>query len=390
MNTHPIALSRRRLVIGAGAAAVLGLAGCMAPPPAAAPGQPPRARLRLIGESRFAHRLQFQGTTVGGLSGIDYDPAADLYYLVSDDSSSINPARFYTARIALGMDSLGEPELLGATTLRQADGKAYPSALQGGPVPDPEAIRWRAAGNTLLWTSEGHALTNTSPWLRETRPDGSFVREFALPAMFNFHAGAGPRGNLTLEGLALAPDGQSAWIAMENALLQDGPMPTVQAPGGPCRFTQIDLGNGKPLRQIAYLPDAIPREPAPPTAFADNGVAEILMLDTERMLVLERAYVTGSGNSLRLYLIDTRQASDTLALPALQPGAYWPAGKTLLADFSAFTGPGTGPRLKQLDNTEGMSWGPVLPNGRRSLVFISDDNFSARQISQWLAFEFLD
>jgi hypothetical protein len=393
MNTQAAALSRRRLVFGSGAAAVLGLAGCVAPP-VVAPTQPPRARLRLIGESLFAHRLQFQGSTVGGLSGIDYDAANDLYYLISDDGSSINPARFYTARLALAADSLGEPELLGVSTLRQADGSAYPSALQGGPVPDPEAIRWRAVGNTLLWTSEGHAPSGTAPWLREARPDGSFVREFALPALFNFQAGAGPRGNLTLEGLALAPDGQTAWIAMENALLQDGPMPTVEAPGGPCRFTQIDLNNGKALRQIAYVPDAIPRAPVPPTGFADNGVSEILMLDAERMLVLERAYMAGwgteAGNSLRLYLIDTHQASDTLALSSLRPGAYRSAGKTLLADFSAFTGPGAGPRLKRLDNTEGMSWGPVLPNGRRSLVFISDDNFSARQISQWLAFEFLD
>ena len=394
MNAQTTHLSRRRLILGAGAAAVLGLAGCAAPRPVPAPGQPPRARLRLIGESRFAHRLPFQGSTVGGLSGIDYDPASELYYLISDDGSSVNPARFYTARIALGMDGLGEPELLGVSTLRQANGSAYPSALQGGPVPDPEAIRWRAASNTLLWTSEGHASSGTAPWLREARPDGSFVREFALPAMFNFQAGAGPRGNLTLEGLALAPGGQTAWIAMENALQQDGPMPTVEAPGGPCRFTQIDLASGKALQQIAYVPDAIPRAPVPSTAFADNGVAEILMLDGERMLVLERAYMAGwgteAGNSLRLYVINTRQASDTLDLPSLQAGGYRPAGKTLLADFSAFTGPGAGPRLKRLDNTEGMSWGPVLPNGHRSLVFISDDNFSARQISQWLAFEFLD
>ena len=171
-------------------------------------------------------------------------------------------------------------------------------------------------------------------------------------------------------------------------------MPTVEAPGGPCRFTQLDLASGQALRQIAYVPDAIPRAPLPPTAFADNGVSEILMLDAERMLVLERAYMAGwgteAGNSLRLYLIATRQASDTLALAALQPGTYRPPAKTLLADFSAFTGAGAGPRLKRLDNTEGMSWGPVLPNGHRSLVFISDDNFSARQISQWLAFEFLD
>lgn len=394
MNTQATAPSRRRLILGAGAAAVLGLAGCRAPQSVAAPNQPPRTRLRLIGESRFAHRLQFQGTTVGGLSGIDYDAASGLYYLISDDGSSINPARFYTARIALGMDSLGPPELLGVTTLRQADGSAYPSALQGRQVPDPESIRWRAGSQTVLWTSEGHALTGAAPALRETRPDGTLVREFALPVMFDFQLTQGPRGNLTLEGLALTPDGKTAWIAMENALREDGPVPTVQAPGGPCRFTQIDLADGKALRQIAYAPDAIPRAPAPPTAHADNGVVEILMLDADRMLVLERAYMAGwaphDGNSLRLYLVDTRQGSDTLATPILQGGSYRAVEKTLIADFSAFTGPDAGPRLERLDNTEGMAWGPVLTNGNRSLVFISDDNFSSRQISQWLAFEFLD
>lgn len=396
MNTHAPALTRRRLVLGAGAAAVLGLAGCTQQPPAAAPlqRQPPRTRLRLIGESRIAHRLQFQGTTVGGLSGIDYDAAHDLYYLISDDGSSLSPARFYTARIALGMESLGQPELLGVTTLRQADGSTYPSALQDRQVPDPESIRWRVGSQTVLWTSEGHALTGAAPALRETRPDGTLVREFALPAMFDFQLTQGPRGNLTLEGLALTPDGKTAWLAMENALREDGPMPTVQAPGGPCRFTQIDLTSGKALRQIAYVPDAIPRAPVPPTAHADNGVVEILMLDADRMLVLERAFMAGwgpdTGNSLRLYLVDTRQGSDTLAMPVLQGGAWRAVEKTLIADFSAFTGPGAGPRLERLDNTEGMAWGPLLPNGNRSLVFISDDNFSSRQISQWLAFEFLD
>ena len=100
--------------------------------------------------------------------------------------------------------------------------------------------------------------------------------------------------------------------------------------------------------------------------------------------------IRDSGNSLRLYLVDTRQGSDTLATPVLQSGTYRAVEKTLIADFSAFTGPGAGPRLERLDNTEGMAWGPVLTNGNRSLVFISDDNFSSRQISQWLAFEFLD
>jgi hypothetical protein len=392
--TSGISFSRRRLILGTGAAAVLGLAGGSAPPSVAAPNQPPRTRLRLIGESRFAHRLQFQGTTVGGLSGIDYDAAKDLYYLISDDGSSINPVRFYTARIAMDTTSLGPPELLGVTTLRQGDSSTYAAALRGIQAPDPEAIRWRPDSQTLLWVTEGHSLTGVAPELRESRVDGTLVREFTLPPMFDFHLTQGPRVNRALEGLALTPDGRTAWLAMENAFRQDGPMPTVQATGGPCRFTQIDLASGKALRQIAYVPDAIPRAPVPPTAHADNGVVEILMLDADRMLVLERAYMAGwaphNGNSLRLYLVDTRQGSDTLATPVLQGGPYRAVEKTLIADFSAFTGPGAGPRLERLDNTEGMAWGPVLTNGNRSLVFISDDNFSSRQISQWLAFEFLD
>lgn len=387
------ALTRRR-VLRYGAAATLGLAGFAPTKPALAFLAPPRTRLRLIGEDRLPHRLQFQGTTVGGLSGIDYDEASGLYYLLSDDGSNINPARFYTARLPFEADRLGELTLTGVTALRQADGSRYPAALRGIQVPDPEAIRWRAASQTLLWTSEGHALTGAAPALRESRADGTLVREFALPAMFDFHLTQGPRINLALEGLALSPDGGRAWIAMEGPLRQDGQPPTVQAAGGPCRFTQLDLASGQVVRQIAYVPDAIPRAPVAPATHADNGVSEILMLDADRMLVLERAYMAGhdalAGNSLRLYLIDTREGTDTLAIPALQPGAYQPPAKLLLADFSAFTGAGPGYRLARLDNTEGMSWGPRLPNGNRSLHFISDDNFNPRQITQWLVFEFFD
>ena len=198
----------------------------------------------------------------------------------------------------------------------------------------------------------------------------------------------GPRINKTLEGLALTPDGRSAWLAMEAALRQDGPEPTLQAPGGPCRFTQIDIASGKVLRQIAYVPDAIPRAPSPPGANADNGAVEILMLDPYRMLVLERAYMAGLGptlrNSMRLYVIDTHQATDTLSIAALKPGNHTPAAKTGVADFANF------PALTRLDNTEGMCWGPALPNGSRTLLFVSDDNFNPRQITQFLVFEFLE
>ncbi len=386
-------LTRRRLLGGAAALALPAVR-----PPAWAQEKPFNAtllpRLRLIGEARVPHRAAFQGTVVGGLSGIDYDSQRDLFHLISDDGSRESPARFYTARIAVQADRIGEVEWLGVTTLRQADGTPYPAALRGLQVPDPEAIRWRANSQTLWWTTEGHALSGAAPMLRESRTDGTLVREISLPALFDFQLTEGSRPNRTLEGLALTPDGQRAWVAMEAPLRQDGPLPTVQSPGGPCRFTLLDLGTGKVLRQVAYGPDAIPRAPVPPATQADNGITEILLLDEHHLLVLERAYMAGHGadqrNSLRIYLIDTREGTDTQDMPALSPGRYQPVGKRLLADLAIFTGAGAGRRLQQLDNTEGMSWGARLPNGNRTLHLISDDNFSEQQITQWLVFEFQD
>ena len=38
------------------------------------------------------------------------------------------------------------------------------------------------------------------------------------------------------------------------------------------------------MRQIAYVPDAIPLRPLVPGSYADNGVSEVLMLDAHRLL----------------------------------------------------------------------------------------------------------
>ena len=369
--------SRRQLLtqlLGTGSAlAVLGYAACATAQPTS---QERVLRLRLIGETRLPHKLQYQNTIVGGLSGIDFDAASNTLYLLSDDGGSQSPPRFYTARLALTNDKLGAIDLTGVTL------------LQGLTSPDPEAIRWHAPSQSLLWTSEGNAVRLTATTLHQSRADGTLLRTIALPAMFDFGLATGARINKTLEGLAITPNGQTAWLAMEAALRQDGEEPTVGSPGGPCRFTQIDIASGKHLQQIAYPLDTIPRAPSPVDANADNGVVEVLMLDAHRMLVLERAYMAGLGdrerNSMRLYAIDTRLATDTLNIPALKPGNHTPAAKTLVSNFDNY------PALTRLDNTEGMCWGPVLPNGNRTLVFVSDDNFNPRQITQFLAFEFFE
>ena len=111
----PHNLPRRSVLHLAGAAAAATcvpalLIGCSAP--AAAPGGPGRSKLRLIGWATLPHRLSFKGTSVGGLSGLDYDPTGDVWYALSDDRSDVDPARFYTLRLPVGADALGMPTLL--------------------------------------------------------------------------------------------------------------------------------------------------------------------------------------------------------------------------------------------------------------------------------------
>lgn len=373
-------LTRRTLLRGVASACALAAAGCAdrapRPPSSGASG------LRLLGEQILPHGMVFQGTTVGGLSALDHDPATGVWVTLSDDRSELQSARFYTLKVDVRPDAL-DVRLLDVVTLRAADGQPYPPRRSRGNVVDPEAIRLLPGGRGILWTSEGDPAAGQSPAVREARLEGSYVRDFQVPPMFRFapHEGTGPRNNLTFEGLALGPDARTAWVAMENALQQDGPEPGVGRPGGPCRFTAFDVASGRALRQLAYLPDAVPHAPALPGGPAENGVSEILMIDAARMLVLERAYVLGFGTSLRLYEIDTREGSDTLGLPRLEAGGWRPVAKRLVADFADLG-------LSRLDNTEGMCWGPRLPNGHRSLVVVSDDNFNPLQVTQFAAFEY--
>ncbi len=365
------------------------LASCTGAPqdPASAPAAP--GALRLIGTAAIAPGTEVLGTTFGGISGIDYDPVQDRWLLISDDRSALQPARIYTATLHYTATHLETPTITGTAPLRQANGAPYPPPRHAAPdvdVPDAEAVRWLPGGQAFLWTSEGDFARGFGPQWREHRADGAWVRDLPLPASFgrvpDFRRG--PRANATLEGLALSPDGRTAWLAMETAWIQDGPRPTPQAPGGPLRITAMDVASGRPLRQIAYVPDAVPHARRIPWGPQLNGVSEVLADGPHHLLVLERSYSAGAGFSARLYRIDTRAGSDTLALPALEArgaGQHTAVPKTLVADLDHL---GAGP----LDNLEGMAWGPTLPGGGRVIVFVSDDNFNPAQATQFIAAEY--
>ena len=339
--------------------------------------------LRFIGAVTVPNDQTVDGTLVGGLSGIDYDPAADLWYLISDDKSDKNPARFYTAKLAFDKARFAAVEIEHAVALLQPDGQPYPNAKAGGDVPDPEAIRRDPETGDLWWTSEGDRKLGLSPFLRVAAPDGKQVSDIPVPGIFTMNKDQeiGPRHNLGFEGLSFAPDGKSVWLTMESALYQDGPIATPSA-GAIARLTRLDR-DGNVLAQFAYPLDPI--QAVPTGKNGDNGVSEILALDDHRALALERSGVEGAdgvwATYIRIYAIDTTRATDIGAVPSLANANYIPVTKRLVIDLAKTAAIG------RVDNVEGMSWGPMLADGKRSLVLVSDNNFNPAQVTQFLAFE---
>ena len=340
---------------------------------------------KFIGAVTVPNDQMVDGTLVGGLSGIDYDPKADVWYLIADDKSDKNPARFYTAKLAFNKAGLSAVTIQHAVTLLQADGTPYPNAKSGGEVPDPESIRRDPETGNLWWTSEGDRKLGLSPILRVAAPDGKQAGDVAVPEIFTMNKDQeiGPRHNLGFEGLSFAGDGKSVWLAMESALYQDGPIATPSA-GATARLTRLDR-DGTVLAQYAYPLDPI--QAVPTGKNGDNGVSEILALDDTHAFVLERSGVEGADGIwkvyIRLYAINTNGATDVAAVPSLASANYIPVTKRLVIDLAktADVGP--------VDNIEGMSWGPMLADGKRSLVLVSDNNFNPAQITQFLAFEVL-
>jgi 3-phytase len=336
--------------------------GCAAP----AQAKGPRVGLDFLGQAIVPTGTTFQGTTVGGLSSITYDPARGVYYALSDDPSQFQPARFYTVGIDLsgGRLSDGDVSFRRVTTLLAPDG--HPYALN---TIDPEGLAL-TKDRELILTSEGFTNALVDPFVRRYSLDGTFLGSLPVPGGFLPTAdhSSGVRPNLAFESAGVPPNGRFVFTATENALFQDGPAAT-PSNGSPSRILRYNLQNGRLDRQWFYETDAVAHAPVPPTAFSVNGLVELLPFNNAFMIGMERSFsvgVPGTGNTIKLYKI---------ALPGSHGGFV---SKTLLLDLDSLGIP--------LDNVEGMTFGPRLPDGRRSIVLVSDNNFAASQFTQFLLF----
>jgi 3-phytase/alkaline phosphatase D len=351
------------------------VAGAVATGAPSAAGGP--LELEFLGEDIVATGTTFAGTQVGGLSGIVYDKQRDVYHTLSDDQTQ---ARYYTLRVDATDGTLdgGDVEFVAVTTLRGADGQPFPPASL-----DPEGIAL-TKDDELVITSEGFANRLIDPFVRRFDLAGDQLGELPVPVPFLPDAAQtrGVRLNLGFESAVTASGGRFLYTASEAALVQDGPPATVGA-GSPARLVRFNLRKGRVDRQFLYWTDPIAEPPAPPGSFAVNGLVELLPLDRGTLLAMERSFSVGApdtGNTIKLYTVSLEGADDINGIDSLagRLDAIDAVDKTLVLDLDDVGIP--------LDNVEGMTFGPRLPDGRRSLLLVSDNNFSPAAFTQFLLF----
>jgi len=345
--------------------------------------------LKLIGQYEIPFNTTFKNTSVGGLSGIDYDAKNDLYYLISDDRSAKNDARFYSAKIHFTVKGIDSVELLDVKTLLQPNGKAYPSTKQNAKLtPDPESIRYNPITKELVWSSEGERTINAkdtvlqNPSIQIIGLDGNYKSSFIMPSILNVQTKEiGPRQNGTVEGITFNEDFSTLYACLEEPLYQDGPKADVTETKSYVRIFKFDANSKTNIAQFTYQLEKVAFPATPSTAFKVNGVSEILSVGKNQLLVIERSFSTGRlPCTIKVFLTDISQAENVSTINSLKenPPKKLATKKLLLNidDLDIF-----------IDNIEGVTFGPTLPNGHKTLLFVADNNFQPFEKNQFLLFE---
>ena len=321
---------------------------------------------------------KFQDTLIGGLSAIAYNREQDLFYVLSDDRGKRDPARFYTFKLELKSD-LQQIEIASfmpqnVTLLFDESGKKY----KKGKI-DPEGLAI-SPRNTIYISSEGDPSKDVEPFIAEFElATGNKLSELRLPQRYLNEEESGIQENTAFESLTinrtgLPEDPFRVFTATEDALLQDESSESEEKRIRFLHYVVNPVGDPIIVSEYLYLLDPAPVE------VVSNGLTELLALPTEGYFFsLERTYgFTGAG--AKIFQVIVGNATDTSNIASLRGNIVQvqPLKKELLLDLQDLD--------IYLDNLEGMTLGPRLPDGTRSLLLISDDNFNDEQISQLLLF----
>jgi hypothetical protein len=352
-----------------------------------------------IGQQIVPNKMRFNGTLIGGLSSLDYNPATGRYLAISDDRSK---ARFYELSLDLALfQRSATPGMEGVKfhsvipIQRPDEGGFEKKGL------DPEALRFDRTRNRIYWSSEGRRgiFGFANPAVREMNPDGRYTRDFPVPPgyfpkgsnMGIFPGDKGVYNNLSFESLAISTDGRTLYTATENGLVQDSP-PANLFTGSRARILSFDIASGEPAEEYIYPVGPVVFAPSSLWGFATNGLTDFIAIGDRQFITIERSFTLGAlmpgsiatGFTVRLFYADARNATDVSGMDSIAGKSIQPVSKTLLLDLSELKN--TDGSVLAAGNIEGITFGPLF-NGKRTIILVADNNFTTAQLTQFIALE---
>ena len=296
------------------------------------------SKLNYLNAATLPFGYKIDDSTLGGLSGIAYNQHDSLFYMVADK----HPARIFKANIGIADSHKIEvnfkdvlyisPELISRSEL---EGIAINKSTGSYYVSDEQD-----AGTRIM------KINRYGEFLRIVQP----VNQGFLPLSAH---------NAGIEGLTISDDYKHLYYAFERPTSDCSEQNMVT-------ITQHNLlsGNNSTFYYSLHYVEG--------DKLNTNGVSEILYENDSTLLVLERAFIPGTGNIIRIYQANL----DTAPQLNHEDCQVTPVGSKLLFDFS---------RVKEfaIDNAEGMCF-----NADKSLLYlVTDNNFSKKQQTQVVALQ---
>ncbi|MCB0411834.1 MAG: esterase-like activity of phytase family protein [Bdellovibrionales bacterium] len=323
---------------------------------------------------------------LGGISALAFVPESQQILALSDDRGRNGPPRFFIFE----WKTQGQLDLVPK--------KAVPLKEKGGMnfskrVVDPEGIA--SLGNEqFLWSSEGELELppfHGPRWIRANF-NGDFLGEIPIPKVFwdetkiNF----GIRPNLSFEALTVDPSKRWVYAMTESSLQQDGDVSDFEN-GTQLRIVELDHQGdsfdqtGEFVYDLSRIPTG--NEPVAGLEVATIGASEILALGQRMFLIIERAYLARRDRNLvRLFFADCLQATDVQCMETLKGMKYTKCEKREILKFEDVEDK-LRSGVTRVQNIEGMTWWRDLQLGKDYLLFVSDNNFNDKLVTQFLLFE---
>jgi len=342
-----------------------------------------------------------EGTPIGqlgGFSAIERIPGSEglsgdaSYWVLSDrgpaDGAASYPCRVHQLRLQLDRQNGQLTASVIETLPLTREGKPCLGALQAltppgtlrGQALDPEGLR--IGPQQSLWVSEEYG-----PSVDRFDGEGRWVASLPIPPGFPLYRGddlasakEGTVPNRGLEGLAVSADGNRLTAIMQGPLVQDS-QPVKDKRYG--RFVRV-------LHWNLQQPDALPVQQLYPLEDRSCGISEILAVDEDRFLILERDGEAGAeAKYKRIYLADFSSASPAQSIERLdpwnKPESIQIASKRLVVDLLdpiyGFSG------SKAPEKPEGLAWHPSSNPTIRTLIVSFDNDFEAAKESLFMAFD---